>query len=294
MEDTVVIVSRGRPKHFARLLERWCIWGFDVILVLDEDDKTEEQYLDAIPDGDDTVLVVENRYKGVGGAHQTGLEWAAEMGLRSIVFSNDDIWPVKDRNPAYLLRTADDKRALGVGAHVDYHDFALKPHLDRHELEPLRYWPRPFLCPTGIAFRLFALNVENACDIGGFDTEFTCQNEDGELMRQGIAHGFPWLIDPRVHATSLGGRYADGGVADYLGLKDAAAADIARHNEVRRIHALAYKRWPTAVSHPSTGSIRTRWSKLYDANIPNWRDRSELHGAQQDWKGDRIVEHVER
>jgi hypothetical protein len=291
----IYIISRARPHNVQKLQKRWETMGFACTVVLDTDDPFYDEYT-YLP-----VSVLQSRYRGVAGARATAVEHAAENGHTTIVMSDDDISPVAGSDYAGLLRVAEHDNALGVGAFVDYHSFAMKGHLDKLEI-PTRaegysgydrvcaVGDEGFICPSGIAFRMFAINVRNAvklCDGSGFDTALWCQNEDGEFMRQGIAVlGLPWLLYPQAKATSIGARYVTGGVVDSLGIAHGGDGSVvAKHPDVQGIWAEVHRRWPNHVNAPNieTG-IRTQWSKLLDTHVPDWRDYSALHGAEKNWR----------
>ena len=290
----IYIVSRARPHNVQRLRNRWAAMGFDCTVVLDEDDPFTDEYL-RLP-----VTVLQSRYRGVAGARATAVEHAAESGHASIVMSDDDISPVVGSDYNGLLRIATHHNALGVGAFVDYHSFAMKGHLDKLGIPPgvpgkfsgydrvCAVGDAGFICPSGIAFRMFAINIPNAiklCNGSGFDPELWCQNEDGEFMRQGIAKlGLPWLLYPQAKATSIGARYVTGGVVSSLGIEGGDGKAVAKHVEVQRLWDIIYDRWPSYVNEPNmeTG-IRTQWAKMLNDHIPDWREFSALHGADKGW-----------
>lgn len=304
----IYIISRGRPGNVVKLKKRWAAIDFDdneIVLVVDSDDSWIAEYERLAGPGN----LVFNRYRGVGGARATAVEHAAENGFRSIIMSDDDIAPAGPNTGSAngyreLLDIAQHPNALGVGAYVDYHSFALRGHLDRLCIpgkkdgysgydRVLAVGNEGFICPTGIAFRMFGINIANAvklCGGSGFDSALWCQNEDGEFMRQGIGLlGIPWLLYPQAKAGSIGARYASGGVVDSLGLSESESGDaeaVAKHDEVQRVWAEVHRRWPSYVNSPASEvrGIKTSWSRMMDKFIPDWREYSALHGAEKDWK----------
>lgn len=281
----VYIISRGRSKNVPKLLTAWKQQrDFKVVFVVDPFEchlyMQEVLRANEFSDHDARVVSPGQDNLGLGYARKFAVEHAAFNDIgESFVMSDDDIEPRVSSDAALLCKTAARSDAIAVGARVPYHDWSMAP---KDGLTKLRDFDRVVFCPSGMAFRLFGVNVDNAMELN-FDPRFTCQNEDSEFMRGHIERGTPWLLDVRVEAKSIGARYTPGGVRNYLG--DIAAEDVDADLEVKKCHMLAKQRWPDFVNAPTEPKIRTRWAKMYDTYMPGWRDRSAIHGGQLEWDG---------
>lgn len=286
MTDTVYIISRGRPGNLRRLLPYWHANDFEVCIVVDPRDRQDYTYSAMRWSGGDLRIIcpIANDL-GLGYARMFAVLHAASNGLDAIVMSDDDIVPASNTNAHLLIESARATGALGVGARVPWHDFSFKGLLQKHcDGIALGDLKEPILCPSGVAFRLFGIHVPTALE-HNFDPNFDVQNEDGEYMRCGIAAGTPWMMDPRVEAVSVGGRFMTGGVRNALGLDEVMPdtpeerrALVPTHPRVLACHKLAHEHWPEFVSPPDR-PLRTQWAKMYDRYIPGWRKRSALHGG---------------
>ena len=286
----IYILSRGRAATTAKLSKSWSDKGFEPTVVVDSDDAQIEDYANST-----SGRIVVNRFAGIGGARATAIVDAVEQGRKSILMSDDDIKPTHG-DYRELLRITEGPKVLGIGAKVEYHDFAMKGTLERtfgaaDRIENL--FSDVILCPIGCAFRLFSINIDNAQKLSGgtgFDTDFSHHNEDCEFMRQGIAElKLPWLLAPQHRAASMWGRHRPGGVADSLEIYGDDPKEVGeriKHSDkVIEINNLAHSRWPKYVSPPKDGkcNFRTSWRKMMDDHIPGWKEASAAHGGEIHW-----------
>jgi len=155
---------------------------------------------------------------------------------------------------------------LGIGATRPIHDRFTDGAVSRNS--------GPILCPGGWGFVLFALNVRNAVRAGNYDAALHTIGDDAELARHGIAYlGIPWLVHCDVRWTSLGTRYAPGGI-------NARFADrAAREAAERECLAIIHNRWPV-YTNPPDKRLRVAWQKLLNDYIPDWREHSAIHGGK--------------
>lgn len=286
-KPTVYIPSRGRPSNVPKLLRAWLIDNdFRVNFVVESQDY--HTYNNAINAsfgsaaiGQVNILTLPQSNQGVGFARNYAIEHADMMGHDSIILSDDDIKPDAKSDWLRFLDHAVASRVLGVTARYSYHDFALGPKVrDRRDL---------ILLPSG-TFRLIALNVNNVMELGNYDVNLTCVQEDGDLMLRGIGEGFPWMIDLATHAISMGARYAPGGLSEYFDERgDLGPGLWARKESERECHKLLYAKHPDYVNDPTPikpaeisrgNGVRIKWQKCYDREMSDWRSWSALHGGE--------------
>lgn len=259
----VYIVSRKRHDNLRKIVPRWIGQDIPVILFVDKNEHNEHDR-----------LVKAERWRGIrvvspwlsdqgiGYVRRTAVIHAKRAGLKSMIMCDDDMRPSVGSDMKKLLAAAENENHLGVGAVRSLHSWYSKGATGRHN--------GLMLCPGGWGMQLYALNVENAVEIGNFDERLDCFGEDHELMRCGIEAGFPWLVHTGVKCESIGSRYRPGGIDDLTG------ADRPRREiECRRI---IHDMWPDYTSDPESRP-RMSWAKMMDYYMPGWRAKSAIHGG---------------
>lgn len=211
-----------------------------------------------------TILGLPRDNAGIGYARDYALRHAQRVGYRSILMSDDDVWPRPGADIQELLRLARLKKYLGIGMTHSYHDL-LSDGATKDPANGLIF------CPGGWGFNMFALNVHNAIKVGGFDPRLTCFGEDAELMRNGIANGFPWLVHCGIKFSQLGKRGEPGGIASLTG----GISDV-RMQQEQKCQFIINDRWPDFTTRPPKQS-RMSWLKFYDHYMPDWRKKSFIH-----------------
>ena len=267
---TVYIPTRGRISNLVKIVPRWLDKDFHVVLVIEKSEYRTHRELVSSKGWDSDVEIISpiGAERGIGHARKTAVINAALRGFRSIIMSDDDMRPSLHSNMEELLYEAKNPAVLGIGAVRTLHDRFSGGVTSKHN--------DVILCPGGWGMQLFALNVETTSLVGNFDSRLDCWGEDHELMRNGIAAGIPWLVHCGVKCEAIGKRYAPGGLNTFI-------ADGNRAMRERRCREIINKRWPKYTSHPEMKS-RVRWQKMMDDYIPNWREKSAIHGGKLLWK----------
>jgi len=263
--SAVYIPTRARHDNLRKVMPRWLAsMKAPVILVIDRSETAATKALIAAEGWERVEYVAVKNNSGIGNVRHQAVADAAKRGYKSIIMSDDDLRPAEYAPMNVLLRYARRGGVLGIGATRSYHDLLSNGWTSQHD--------GPMLCPSGWGLQTFGLNIENAVKVGNFDTRLTCFGEDAELMRCGLAHGFPWLVHCGVTVEPIGKRYDPGGLATLTG--DPAARTV----QEQTCQYLIHQRWPGFTSRPPKPS-RVAWQKMYDTYIPNWREKSLMHGG---------------
>ena len=154
---------------------------------------------------------------------------------------------------------------LGVGAVRSIHDHFTAGAISRNS--------GVIMCPGGWGFQTFGLNTRTAHEVGNFDSLLHSYGEDGELCRQGISRGVPWMVHCDVKVAPIGARYAPGGINTRFKCLES------RTRAERECLALIHMRWPKYTNEPDR-PLRVAWQKMLDDFIPDWRSRSAIHGGR--------------
>lgn len=264
----VYIPTRARFGNLMKVVPRWmdALQKVPVILVVDKSEVSDVKGLmarEGWPSDKVWIQPVKDN-KGIGYVRRQAVLSAERQGFKSIIMSDDDARPVVGASMNLLLRFAAKPTVLGIGANHSYLDL-LSGGITARESGPI-------LCPSGWGFRMFALNIKNTVAVGNFDPALTCWGEDAEVMRNGLKAGFPWLVHCGAKSEAIGKRYADGGLAAYTESREA------RTEQERVCQQIIHDRWPDFTSAPPKPS-RVAWQKMYDHYLPNWRERSAIHGG---------------
>jgi len=265
--NTVYICTRNRLNNVSKVVPRWLDQNFRVILVVEP--EQEDEHISLCDDmqwaGDGVyVLPLSRPNLGIGYSRNQAVLHAWKMRSRSIIMADDDIRPASglDSDMADLIDEASKPNVLGIGAVLRIHDHFTGGAISANS--------GVILCPGGWGGRLYGLNVDRAVELGNYDVKLDCLGEDDDMKRQGIAAGIPWLVHCDVWAESIGSRFQPGGVQAFVGND--------RKSREERNHWLLHERWPRYVSAPPK-KFRMEWAKMLDDHIPNWRERSAIHGG---------------
>jgi hypothetical protein len=265
--SAVYIFSKARPANLRRVVPRWVATvpnNIDINIVTDRSEVPDVRTLMKQEGWPSQVRTYRLRRddEGIGYARRNVVSHAFGQGHDAIIMADDDIMPAVDSPMRRLVQVARLTDSLGVGATHGQHDLLTGGYTKNHD--------DVILCPSGYGFQLFALNVRNALAVGNYDDRLTCFGEDAELMRQGIAHGYPWKLHCGVKCVKIGKRGDPGGIQELMGDYRATAEQACQN--------MIHTRWPDFTSTPPKPS-RMAWQKFYDYYIPTWRQRSAMHGG---------------
>lgn len=266
-DPAVYIPTMNRYGNLERIVPLWMEQGFRVRLVVEPTEYDEHarmimrmgwigQGVSAIP--------VQSPRRGIGYARRACVLHAAHTGRKSIIMSDDDMRPVADSDMRLLLHASAVPGVLGVGAVRGIHDHFTGGAISRTS--------GVILCPGGWGFQLFGLNIDTALKVGNFDERLHSYGEDGELCRQGIRAGIPWRSHCDVKCAPIGKRYAPGGISTRF------SNPMRRSDAERECLKIIHDRWPYYTNAPDK-PLRVAWQRMLDHYIPDWKERSALHGG---------------
>lgn len=264
-DPAVYIPTMNRYGNLERIVPLWMEQDFRVRLVVEPTEYNEHARLITRMGWTGlgvTVIPVQSPRRGIGYARRAAVLHAEHTGRKSIIMSDDDMKPAGDMLP--LLKAAEDSGALGVGAVRGIHDYFTGGAISRTS--------GVILCPGGWGFQLFGLNIANTVLLGNFDERLHSYGEDGELARQGIKAGIFWRSHCDVKCAPIGKRYAPGGISTRF------AKPEYRTDAERECLKIIHDRWPYYTNEPDK-PLRVAWQRMLDHYIPDWRDRSALHGG---------------
>jgi hypothetical protein len=274
VDPHVYIPSKGRAHLVYKMASYWVNDFFNVTYVVEPQDAAD--YTRAIErlqgrfkdDGlaiDVKILPKDNQ--GISYSRHHCIILAASYGLDSMILSDDDFKPGRNSGLDSVVEFAKNPKVLGITAKYGYHDLCLGPSIrGRKDI---------VLMPVG-SQAVVGLNIRNVMDLGNYDKSLDYA-EDCDLFIRAIQAGYPWLIALGASVTSVGVRYAPGGMAEYAG--DRLAEKKAEW------HINIHDKWPeftnehTAKCAGKQNCIRMKWRKVYDVLMPNWREYSDLHGG---------------
>ena len=309
----VYIPSRKRTHNLKKIIPRWLDQGYEIRLVTEESDH--QPYIDTaahLPgkwnlDGVKFLILPENG-KGIGYARNYVVAHAEKTKLKSFIMADDDVMPKPLEefwlhDMRRLQKAVEDQDGVPLGASFvslvgcaavhSYQDFLfggwLKKELEQKpgHSELRSYHPqvagKPFLVPNGSCGQCYAVNVERAIKIGGYDLDLTVGYEDNDFMMRSITHHMPWSAHSGVWMDRLGGRFTPGGIADLTDIKENMDGDIivdsTKYSQTLfKCRKRMAEKWPDYTSDPYGKSFRISWKKLYDGQIPSWRSLSAMHG----------------
>lgn len=272
---TVYIPTMGRYDNLLKVVPAWLAQNMPVRLVVDDSEYDEHvSFRNANGWGGVVhVLKVPWTYpRGIGAARRFCVQHARRLHLASIIMTDDDMKPITDAWP--LIAEASVPGVLGVGAVRSIHDHFTAGAISRNH--------GVIMCPGGWGFQTFGLNTRTAHAVGNFDSALHSYGEDGELCRQGISRGVPWMVHCDVKVAPIGARYAPGGINTRFadpGLRHLPGTSIARIEAERECLTIIHKRWPEYTNLPDR-PLRVAWQKMLDNFIPDWRSRSAIHGGR--------------
>jgi hypothetical protein len=259
MAQEVYIPSRGRWGSANKTAHIWQDQGFRVTFIVEPHEwNNYERALDT----DFNIHELPYKNGGIGHTRNFLISLAASYGLQSIIMADDDMRP--KRNMLEMVEAARHNKVLGITARYSYHDLVLGPRIkDRDDL---------VLLPS-LTFKLIAINVRNALDIGNFDPKLDGL-EDNDFALRGLEAGYPWMIHLGTYSTATGPRYAPGGLSDYCETRN-----ISPEFDVPPWYDKMYAKWPDFISGHKTQRIRFAWRNAYDKLIPGWKRYSDLDGG---------------
>lgn len=207
------------------------------------------------------VIVLPHSNRGINYARQYILLHAERNGIARFIMSDDDCAPRHDDDVRKLFDLSD-LPTIGMGAMFPFYGL-------KFGNETLRERNDPLFCDGGMGKRLFSLDTERALEVGGYDVRLHSSNGDNEIVRQAIKHGYTWYVHAGVQAINLIGRFKKGGIND-LHNED----EESRKAAALECHRIIYEEWgPEYIAKPQGHKITTRWQKLMDDYIPDWKDR---------------------
>jgi hypothetical protein len=263
---TAYIMTRSRIPNLLKIVPRWIDQSIPVVLVTERQELEEHKDLIRREGWLYKVKAIAPKAedRGIGYKRRFAVNHAHTNGLASIIMSDDDMRPANGSDMRWLLTEAMKQTVLGIGATRSLHDRNSKGWTSKIH--------GPMLCPGGWGMQMFALNIENTVHIGNFDPKLDCWGEDAELMRHGIAKvGMPWLVHCDVKCEPIGVRYDPGGINSLI-------TDGTRMLREIRCREIIHERWPEYTT-PAEKKPMMRWQKMMDDYIPNWRERSAMHGG---------------
>jgi hypothetical protein len=264
---TVYIPTVGRPDNIRKIIPAWLDQDIPIRLVVER--KEVAPYLEMIRRNrwmnDVLVAPLPGAIEGMGmgAVRRYIVKRAHSRGLRAIIMADDDAMPQGD-NYRELLAEARKPDVLGIGA--------VRPIHDRFTGGAVSRLSGPILCPGGWGFILYGLNVANAVAVGNYNYRLHTACEDTELARQGIARKIPWRVHTDVWWNALGSRYSPGGYSTKFTSREE------RTHAEDECYALCYQLWPDYVNPPGK-RLRMSWQKMLNDYIPDWRERSAIHGG---------------
>lgn len=262
----VWIPTLGRPDNIRAIIPRWLQVIKDeqtIRLVVARDEASATMAI--VRDGGwrdrVSVSILPRSVQGIGAIRGWIVKAAFSWGHKTLIMSDDDIYPHHSAEIAHMMWLTRQPRILGVGCVTSYHSLLLG-----HRKEMLNE-SVPILATSGYGFRLFCLNIERAIEVGNFNPFLDVSYEDAELMRQGVLRGMRWYLDPLVKAIPLGKRFEAGGIAAYTGDPEERARRTALNYELCYIMHSKYMAKPP--------KVRMGWKKMLDDYWPGWREATE-------------------
>lgn len=262
----VWVPTMRRPDNIREIIPRWLavmepkthLW-----LVVAKNEAAVTAAIVAEGGWRDHVSVVRlpREVQGIGAIRGHIVKLAFQNGDRAMIMSDDDIYPHHSANLGNMRRIVRSTNILGVGCVTSYHSLLLGHRKD------MLYGEEPILATSGYGFRLFAINVDRAIEVGNFNPALDVSFEDAELMRQGVRRGMRWYLDPLVKAIPLGKRFEAGGIAALTGDPE----ERARRTDLN--YRLCYTMWSKYMAEPP--KQRMSWKKMLDDYWPGWREATE-------------------
>lgn len=282
--NAVFIPTRMRTKLLLRCIKNW-----------ERDDRfslfavTDKQFFSPVHEmlweTSAKVMTLKKNDRGIGYARNQILHMAEAMGLKSFLMCDDDAYPMAapedNMESMYeMLRFARRRDVVGIGAWQAIYGMmlgntALSTAADRAAGRKAEH--AAFLTRGSVGTQLVAINTKNALGIGGYDPHLGV-GEDQELIRRGIANGFPWYIYASANANTEN-RFTEGGISSL----PKSVEEIATKS-----HRITKAKWPeyTRISEDGT-RVFVRWKKMYDNFIPGleWPlENTRAGGRPFEWR----------
>jgi hypothetical protein len=194
----------------------------------------------------------------VGLVRRRIVNYAAENRIKSFLMADDD--QVISGDIAGLIRLAERRDVTGIAAWKSIYGLWYRgTQLSLNAAAGIS----ALHLNRGNAHQVMALNTANVMRAGNYDEKLRVY-EDGELARNAIRRGLPWMMYTGVAASGQassemirarhGGGVADGDEAYYDALKTASRVEIAR-------------RWPEFISLRGASCV-CYWKRLNAAYLP--------------------------
>lgn len=269
MSTAIYTPSRQRTDMAARTLSP-AVEHSDHPIYLVVDPSERSVYEDMLEDNllSDRVSVVcpKKNGKGIGHARTVALAHATKQGYSDIILNDDDCILLEGAADLLLEASAQARESgyAGVGAwhRILNHFCGIEKGTGIH-------------AQTGsMGVRTFAINVETANEIGGFDDQFRTNYEDYELVLRCILAGVgPWLIHSDAEVQQVGKRYQAGGISSLS--EDNASSELKMATRFAKKH-------PDYVSVTAKGKARVSWMKAYKSAGFDWP--LDLNPPLEDWE----------
>lgn len=235
-DAAIFVPSRHRANVLTGNVQSMLDTGLPVYVTVEPHDMDE--YSDALPMDVNVVSIGEDD-KGIGYARDQALQLAKEMELEWMIFVDDDVRVPSDR--LYDLVWAADRWGLpgmGCAFRIYRHFLGMTPNTG------------PYLMRSGMGHGCYALNVEAAVELGGYDHSFTKEYEDLDLRLRMIAEGLPpWGLHSGVEGHLTLARGAPGGTSS-------VTEDGWPPTQMAQKH-------PEVCSVTRKGNLRTQWKKAF-------------------------------
>lgn len=263
MDGAVYIHTRDRLQFLEKSLPKWATvldeTAIGLYLVVEPNEvKKHARFLKehGLLNNVNDIIPLPKRNMGMGWSRQVAYEHANEMGLRSFITTDDDMYPRE--SPELFLESATRVDVLGVGCWFSIYGL-LTPHEQGTGLQPIY---------NGQGKRCMAINTDNmsALSTAGFPTYFKGY-DDHELQRLGIQDlGLHWWVDTDYPCTSIAAIGDPGGMCSLPGYNRVV-------DRKHTAHILTHERYPEFVSNPEkcdpdSGrcSYTMQWKKFHKAH----------------------------
>lgn len=253
--NAVYIPTRDRPDIVFRAVRSWRkLWDGLLVVTVERG-----QQVDHLEDFDVEVLWLQRRNRGMGYVRSVMLHDAAERGVEVAVQADDDHTVVGSLDGFFDFATRSD--VVGVGGMKPTH--ALYTHgTELSATTKQGIPPDNWLTSGSIGFQVFALNVQNALDAGGFNPKLQVY-EDYDIAKKAVSRfGAPWFVSQHlrvhpIHPSKHMRERVGGGVYSLPNEREAVER---RCLEIARVgfEPWTSKRWP----------LRFQWKRFYAHYLP--------------------------
>lgn len=246
----IYVPSRTRTVMLRKNLPSIAAQGLPVYLVVDEEEfdlysSLASDVSSVMADPKIEVLPIPSG-RGIGYVRQRCLEHAASIGAE-VMIQNDDDRRFLSRNARDLAEPIRCYRNVAVcGAWHNMYIRYLKIYQDTG-VHPIG---------NGIGLATFAMDVQTALDVGGYDELLFAAYEDSEIVMRMVMRGIgPSTVHSGVVTSMTAGRAAPGGISSWPGERD--------DHEIATSEYLVTK-FPDYIKRQKNGPrCRVAWKKIY-------------------------------